>query len=136
MRYKAKILGHEGFIIGILESSSNDGFNDMIKDDFGNIEYIDVTTIEKINTMKLELELHELPLDKDGFVNFEILKCDINDFIILVDIKTNDIQIICEATKCNDFKIKREYATHYASINDFSKREKITFKKGDISKSR
>lgn len=46
MKHKAKILGHEGFIIGTLESSANDGFNDIIKDEFGNKEYIDVTTIE------------------------------------------------------------------------------------------
>ena len=49
MRHKAKILGHKGFIVGTLESSANDGFNDMIKDDFGNIEYVDVTTIENIS---------------------------------------------------------------------------------------
>ena len=56
---KAKILGHEGFIIGKLESSQNDGFKDMIRDEFGNVEYIDVTTIED-GTGDLDIAIKDL----------------------------------------------------------------------------
>jgi hypothetical protein len=49
MKYKAKILGHKEFITGTLESSSKDGFNDMIRDKNDNVEYIDVTTITYYN---------------------------------------------------------------------------------------
>ncbi len=45
MKYKAKILGHDGFVIGKLNSVYNNGIDSIILDS-GEVEYIDITTIE------------------------------------------------------------------------------------------